>query len=104
MPYVLVMVEVSLFVGPVLVGDEDSDVNLMKALGAKLVPRTGQLYNQWIVYDAPRNVLNKLDTFGFKVVTSTGVGQSLVWTMHLDDMAHARLLKRLAAEAKAEQC
>jgi hypothetical protein len=35
--------------------------------------------------DAPRIILNKLEKRGYKVVSTTGIGQTIVWTLHKPD-------------------
>ncbi|XP_010125948.1 PREDICTED: GTP cyclohydrolase 1 feedback regulatory protein [Chlamydotis macqueenii] len=37
---------------------------------------------EYYVNDAPRVVLNKLESCGYRVVSMTGVGQTLVWCLH----------------------
>ena len=39
---------------------------------------------EYISEDPPRMVLDKLDQKGYKVITATGVGQTLVWTLYKD--------------------
>lgn len=38
--------------------------------------------SEYHVDDPPRLVLDKLEKVGFRVVTMTGVGQTLVWCLH----------------------
>lgn len=38
--------------------------------------------SEYHVDDSPRLVLDKLEKIGFRVVTMTGVGQTLVWCMY----------------------
>ena len=40
---------------------------------------------EYISPDPPRVVLNKLEQMGYKVITATGVGQTIVWTLHKAD-------------------
>lgn len=40
---------------------------------------------EYISPDPPRVVLNKLEKMGYKVITATGVGQTIVWTLHKAD-------------------
>jgi hypothetical protein len=40
--------------------------------------------SQYIVYKAPRLVLDDLERVGFRVVGSAGVGQTLLWTLQAD--------------------
>lgn len=37
---------------------------------------------EYISQDPPRVVLNKLEKIGYKVIAATGVGQTIVWTLH----------------------
>ncbi|XP_008942662.1 PREDICTED: GTP cyclohydrolase 1 feedback regulatory protein, partial [Merops nubicus] len=37
---------------------------------------------EYYVNDAPRVVLDKLESCGYRVVSMTGVGQTLVWCLH----------------------
>ncbi|XP_042681986.1 GTP cyclohydrolase 1 feedback regulatory protein, partial [Centrocercus urophasianus] len=69
-------------VGPTMVGDEHSDPNLMQFLGARKRNMLGNHFWEYYVNDAPRIVLNKLETCGYRVVSMTGVGQTLVWCLH----------------------
>lgn len=38
--------------------------------------------SEYHVDDPPRLVLDKLEKMGFRVLTMTGVGQTLVWCLH----------------------
>lgn len=38
--------------------------------------------SEYHVDDPPRVVLDKLEGIGFRVLTMTGVGQTLVWCLH----------------------
>ncbi|XP_021258190.1 GTP cyclohydrolase 1 feedback regulatory protein isoform X2 [Numida meleagris] len=69
-------------VGPTMVGDEHSDPNLMQFLGATKRNMLGNHFWEYYVNDAPRIVLNKLESCGYRVVSMTGVGQTLVWCLH----------------------
>ena len=40
---------------------------------------------EYISSDPPRVVLNKMDWIGYKVIASTGVGQTIVWTLYKPD-------------------
>lgn len=46
------------------------------------------VYNSWEYYvqDAPRIVLDKLEKVGFRVISMTGVGQTLVWCLHKESL------------------
>lgn len=69
-------------VGPTMVGDEHSDPSLMRYLGATKRNMLGNHFWEYYVDDAPRIVLNKLECCGYRVVSMTGVGQTLVWCLH----------------------
>ncbi|WAR19005.1 GFRP-like protein [Mya arenaria] len=93
MPYVFVSTQIRLETGPTTVGDEWSDKELMDLLGATLVKALGNnllwltlcsiLYHssEYQTEDPPRLVLNKLEQAGYRLVTTTGVGQTCIWTM-----------------------
>ncbi|TKR60220.1 hypothetical protein L596_027503 [Steinernema carpocapsae] len=78
--YVLVSTQTRLECGPTVVGDSDSDPVLMKALDAKIVTRLGNRFAEYVTDLHPRLVLNRLATYGFRVVTMSGIGQTCVWT------------------------
>ncbi|XP_061226947.1 GTP cyclohydrolase 1 feedback regulatory protein [Neopsephotus bourkii] len=84
MPYVLISTQIRLEVGPTMVGDEHSDPDLMSFLGATKRNMLGNHFWEYYVTDAPRVVLNKLESRGYRVVSMTGVGQTLVWCLHKD--------------------
>uniref|UniRef100_A0A8C6VA65 GTP cyclohydrolase 1 feedback regulatory protein n=1 Tax=Naja naja TaxID=35670 RepID=A0A8C6VA65_NAJNA len=69
-------------VGPTMVGDEHSDPNLMNYLGAIKRNMLGNHFWEYYVNDAPRIVLDKLEKCGYRVISMTGVGQTLVWCLH----------------------
>ncbi|XP_017588269.1 PREDICTED: GTP cyclohydrolase 1 feedback regulatory protein [Corvus brachyrhynchos] len=69
-------------VGPTMVGDEHSDPHLMSILGATKRSTLGNNFCEYYVNDAPRVVLDKLESLGYRVVSMTGVGQTLVWCLH----------------------
>nr|XP_021153393.1 GTP cyclohydrolase 1 feedback regulatory protein [Columba livia] len=68
--------------GPTMVGDEHSDPTLMSFLGATKRNMLGNHFWEYYVNDAPRIVLDKLESRGYRVVSMTGVGQTLVWCLH----------------------
>ncbi|XP_037017604.1 GTP cyclohydrolase 1 feedback regulatory protein [Artibeus jamaicensis] len=82
MPYVLISTQIRMEVGPTLVGDEHSDPELMQHLGAARRHVLGNNFQEYYVDDPPRIVLDKLERRGFRVLSMTGVGQTLVWCLH----------------------
>uniref|UniRef100_A0A8D3A0I7 GTP cyclohydrolase 1 feedback regulatory protein n=1 Tax=Scophthalmus maximus TaxID=52904 RepID=A0A8D3A0I7_SCOMX len=68
--------------GPTNVGDEYSDPVVMGYLGARKTTMLGNNFSEYHVDDPPRLVLDKLEKIGFRIVTMTGVGQTLVWCLH----------------------
>ena len=40
---------------------------------------------EYICSDPPRVVLDKMEKIGYKVIASTGVGQTIVWTLYKPD-------------------
>jgi len=85
MPHVLISTQIRLASGPTTCGDEWTDKEIMKYLGAQLVHTFGNNFKEYISEDPPRVVLNKLEQIGYKVVTATGVGQTIIWTLHKAD-------------------
>ncbi|XP_064281823.1 GTP cyclohydrolase 1 feedback regulatory protein [Passer domesticus] len=82
MPYLLISTQIRLEAGPTMVGDEHSDPHLMSILGATKRSTLGNNFCEYYVNDAPRLVLDKLESLGYRVVSMTGVGQTLVWCLH----------------------
>nr|XP_054490972.1 GTP cyclohydrolase 1 feedback regulatory protein [Agelaius phoeniceus] len=82
MPYLLISTQIRLEAGPTMVGDEHSDPHLMSILGATKRSTLGNNFCEYYVNDAPRVVLDKLESLGYRVVSMTGVGQTLVWCLH----------------------
>ncbi|XP_059809134.1 GTP cyclohydrolase 1 feedback regulatory protein [Hypanus sabinus] len=82
MPYVLISTQIRLETGPTIVGDENSDVNLMNYLGAEKTTVLGNNFSEYRVKYPPRVVLDKLEVLGYHVISMTGVGQTLVWCLH----------------------
>ncbi|OQR83414.1 GTP cyclohydrolase 1 feedback regulatory-like protein [Achlya hypogyna] len=80
--FLLVSTEVTVTTGPTIVGDETSDADLMKTLGARLVQAKCQTYKHYAVAAPPRAVLDQLERLGFELKGMSGLGQSLVWTLH----------------------
>ncbi|XP_063080122.1 GTP cyclohydrolase 1 feedback regulatory protein [Engraulis encrasicolus] len=86
MPYMLISTQIRLENGPTLVGDEYSDPDTMTYLGARKKVVLGNNFAEYHVDDPPRVILDKLEQLGFRVVSMTGVGQTLVWCLHKDIM------------------
>lgn len=82
MPYVLISTQIRMETGPTVVGDESSDCTLMARLAANKRTVLGNNFSEWYVDDPPCVVLNKLEKLGYRVVSMTGVGQTLVWCLH----------------------
>eukprot|EP00088_Acartia_fossae_P015671 TRINITY_DN18625_c0_g1_i3.p1 TRINITY_DN18625_c0_g1~~TRINITY_DN18625_c0_g1_i3.p1 ORF type:complete len:106 (-),score=4.74 TRINITY_DN18625_c0_g1_i3:223-501(-) len=81
MPYIFVSTLFRLENGPCIVGDQNSDPQLMKYLGAESKRENGQLFSIWETKLLPRDVLNKLELKGYKVVSTSGIGQTFVITL-----------------------
>uniref|UniRef100_UPI00398F405B GTP cyclohydrolase 1 feedback regulatory protein n=1 Tax=Pristiophorus japonicus TaxID=55135 RepID=UPI00398F405B len=82
MPYILISTQIRMETGPTIVGDEHSDQDLMNYLGAEKTTTLGNNFSEYRVKYPPRVVLNKLETIGYKVISMTGIGQTLVWCLH----------------------
>uniref|UniRef100_A0A914WEP0 GTP cyclohydrolase 1 feedback regulatory protein n=1 Tax=Plectus sambesii TaxID=2011161 RepID=A0A914WEP0_9BILA len=82
MPYILISTQIRLECGPTVVGDADSDPELMKALEAMPSKQLGNNFVEYTTVWPPRAVLNKLETLGWKVVGMAGIGQTCAWTLH----------------------
>ncbi|GCB67844.1 GTP cyclohydrolase 1 feedback regulatory protein isoform X2 [Scyliorhinus torazame] len=82
MPYVLISTQIRLETGPTIVGDEHSDEELMRYLGAEKTTALGNNFSEYRVKYPPRMVLDKLEIIGYSVISMTGLGQTLVWCLH----------------------
>ncbi|XP_048830548.1 GTP cyclohydrolase 1 feedback regulatory protein isoform X2 [Brienomyrus brachyistius] len=91
MPYILISTQIRLETGPTIVGDEHSDPVIMNYLGARKTTMLGNNFSEYHVDEAPRVVLDKLENIGFRLVTMTGVGQTLVWCLHRDTVSQEGL-------------
>lgn len=85
MPYILISTEIRLECGPTIVGDGESDPELMEFLGAKLLTFYGNTFPEFRTPDAPRVTLNRLATRGYRVVAMSGIGQTCIWTLFKPD-------------------
>ncbi|XP_018420870.1 PREDICTED: GTP cyclohydrolase 1 feedback regulatory protein isoform X2 [Nanorana parkeri] len=81
MPYILISTQIRM-IGPTIVGDESSDPELMEQLGAARRTVLGNNFAEYFVNEPPRVTLNKLESLGYRVISMTGVGQTLVWCLH----------------------
>ncbi|CAB3406572.1 unnamed protein product [Caenorhabditis bovis] len=68
--------------GPTMVGDGDSDPQLMALLEANLMKQLGNEFQEYITKWSPRKVLNTLEREGWRVVGMAGIGQTCAWTLH----------------------
>ncbi|XP_061700776.1 GTP cyclohydrolase 1 feedback regulatory protein [Syngnathoides biaculeatus] len=82
MPYILISTQIRLENGPTNVGDEHSDPAVMSYLGARKTTVLGNNFSEYQVDEPPRLVLDKLEKIGYRMLTMTGVGQTLVWCLH----------------------
>uniref|UniRef100_A0A8C5MLE6 GTP cyclohydrolase 1 feedback regulatory protein n=1 Tax=Leptobrachium leishanense TaxID=445787 RepID=A0A8C5MLE6_9ANUR len=82
MPYILISTQIRMEIGPTMVGDESSDPQLMEQLGATRRSVLGNNFSEYFVNEPPRLTLDKLERLGYRVVSMTGVGQTLVWCLH----------------------
>ncbi|MBN3274864.1 GFRP protein, partial [Polyodon spathula] len=69
-----------------MVGDEYSDSALMDYLGARKTTMLGNNFSEYHVDEPPRVILDKLEQAGYRLVSMTGVGQTLVWCLHKDTL------------------
>jgi len=81
MPYMLVTTHIRLEAGPCIVGDEQSDPELMKILEAEKKQENGQFFKVWETQLLPRQVLDRLEQVGYLVVQTTGIGQTFAVTL-----------------------
>ena len=82
MPYLIISTQIRSECGPTLCGDEHQDVNLMSRICAALTKEPGQPFKHFVSPDPPRVVLDKLEKEGYKVISSTGCGQTVLWTLY----------------------
>lgn len=82
MPYLVISCEIRTETGPTICGGDHSDKKLMEALSAKLTKKLGNNFSEYMSPHAPEIILNMLEQHGYYVVTSSGVGQTHVWTLH----------------------
>lgn len=78
MPYLLVSVENSLAQGPTTCGDASAPADIMKACKAVLQIPQGFISQEYLSPLCPREILNILEGFGYRVISSCGAGQTYV--------------------------
>ncbi|XP_064403852.1 GTP cyclohydrolase 1 feedback regulatory protein-like, partial [Halichondria panicea] len=83
-PYILISTVVRLETGPTLCGDEESEKGLMTQLDAVLQLDSGRSFKAYISPLTPRQVLSRLASLDYRVVCSSGVGQTCIWTLFKD--------------------
>ena len=66
MPYLLITTQIRLEAGPCIVGDEESDPELMQYLGAELRQENGQFFKVGLIWYIPL----------YSSLLSSGVGDS----------------------------
>ncbi|TRY63481.1 hypothetical protein TCAL_00365 [Tigriopus californicus] len=81
MTYAIISAQVRLETGPTRVGDDQSDPDLMRSLDAHWIRPMGENVSFWRTELPPRGVVNRLAAQGFRVVSTTGVGQTFVVTL-----------------------
>jgi len=84
MPYIIISTQIRIENGPTLCGDENQDTDLMLQLGAALKEEAGQSFKHYQSPDPPRIVLDRLEVLGYKVVATSGCGQTIIWTLRKD--------------------
>ncbi|XP_054717490.1 GTP cyclohydrolase 1 feedback regulatory protein-like [Uloborus diversus] len=82
MPYIVISTQIRVENGPTIVGDEQSNPELMQFLGAELVKQLGNDFKEYRSKDPPRIVLDKLELKGYKVIAMAGIGQTCIWTLN----------------------
>ncbi|XP_033127765.1 GTP cyclohydrolase 1 feedback regulatory protein-like isoform X4 [Anneissia japonica] len=82
MPYVLISTQIRLECGPTICGDESSDPELMAELGAVLTKQVGNNFKEYRSEETARVILNRLEKLDYRVITSCGMGQTIIWTLH----------------------
>jgi len=68
MPYILISTQIRLENGPTIVGDANSDLEIMTYLGAKLVQHLGNNFAEYNCAEPPRVVLDKLEKIGYRLL------------------------------------
>jgi hypothetical protein len=81
MSHIIVSTQIRFEVGPTYCGDEESDPELMNYLEAELVRESGNMFQVYVSQSSPRIVLDKLAARGYQVVSTSGAGQTCIWTL-----------------------
>nr|CAD2154252.1 unnamed protein product [Meloidogyne enterolobii] len=81
MEHIFVSTQFRCETGPTVVGDHESNPELMALVGAKMVMQLGNRFAEYITEWTPRKVLDRLSELGFRVISSTGAGQTIIWTL-----------------------
>uniref|UniRef100_A0A914MIL5 GTP cyclohydrolase 1 feedback regulatory protein n=1 Tax=Meloidogyne incognita TaxID=6306 RepID=A0A914MIL5_MELIC len=81
MEHIFVSTQFRCETGPTVVGDHESNPELMALVEAKMVMQLGNRFAEYITEWTPRKVLDRLSELGFRVISSTGAGQTIIWTL-----------------------
>ncbi|XP_071552347.1 GTP cyclohydrolase 1 feedback regulatory protein-like [Panulirus ornatus] len=82
MPYMIISTQFRLDDGPTYVGDSMSDPTLMSYLKAeKIYEQTSSTFSYQTKL-VPREILNMLEAKGWRLVSSSGIGQTCIWTLY----------------------
>nr|XP_045612157.1 GTP cyclohydrolase 1 feedback regulatory protein-like [Procambarus clarkii]XP_045612158.1 GTP cyclohydrolase 1 feedback regulatory protein-like [Procambarus clarkii] len=84
MPYLLISTQLKLDTGPTYVGDSESDLELMNYLQAEVITEPTSKSFSYSTKLVPRKVLNLLEVRGWQVVSSASIGQTCIWTLHIE--------------------
>ncbi|CAF3633122.1 unnamed protein product [Rotaria sordida] len=84
MPYLFISTRTRLESGPTIVGDEQTDPEIMAHLGAQLFHEKCNNFSEYRTDDCARIVLDKLEQLGYHVISMTGIGQTCIWLLHKD--------------------
>ena len=80
--YIILTTEINVIRGPTFIGNENSDSVLMKSLGGELKPSSSTLgSHRYECSDDITTMMNKASKLGYKVVGTTGLGQTFIVTL-----------------------
>jgi len=82
MPYLLLSTQIRLENGPTVCGDSSADPEAMKLAEAVLTQQLGNNFAEYRSQLTPREVLDRLEPLGYRVVGMCGVGQTACWTLY----------------------